>query len=258
MSDHISAFWDVLPTLSDLTDEPIKGETDGISMLPTLGKPEAQKKGCFIWELYESNKPNCAVRYNKWKGVVLRYSVLILGLKIEISMISQHDQGELKNVAKNHPAIVSKIEQMMSDSHIPNPFWDKANKPLFNAQCRKSCNRTLKEILPILMRTITLLTYLLYSLHLFGQNESNKPNIILFLVDDMGLMDTSVPMLVDKEGSCSPEPPSQRILPHAQHGTPGQAGNPVFPVLCPVRLFPYPGVAYDRSELCEAPCYPMD
>ena len=46
---------------------------------------------------------------------------------------------------------------------------------------------------------LSLLTYLLYSLHLFGQNESNKL-IILFLVDDMGLMDTSVPMLVDKEG----------------------------------------------------------
>ena len=50
------------------------------------------------------------------------------------------------------------------------------------------------------MRTVTLLTYLLYSLHLFGMNESKKPNIILFLVDDMGLMDTSVPMLVNKDG----------------------------------------------------------
>ena len=27
-----------------------------------------------------------------------------------------------------------------------------------------------------------------------------KPNVILFLVDDMGLMDTSVPMLADKNG----------------------------------------------------------
>ena len=56
------------------------------------------------------------------------------------------------------------------------------------------------------MRTITLLAYLLFSLHLFGQNESNKPNIILFLVDDMGLMDTSVPMLVDKEGKPQKHP----------------------------------------------------
>ena len=34
-------------------------------------------------------------------------------------------------------------------------------------------------------------------LNLFSKQ---KPNIILFLVDDMGLMDTSVPMLADKEG----------------------------------------------------------
>ena len=107
-------------------------------MLPTLlGKPEAQKKHSHLyWELYESNKPNCAVRYDKWKGVVLDTRK---GLKIELYDLST-DQGELKNVAKNHPAIVSKIEQMMRDSHIPNPFWDKANKPLFNAQAAKAAN----------------------------------------------------------------------------------------------------------------------
>jgi len=31
--------------------------------------------------------------------------------------------------------------------------------------------------------------------------ESGKPNIIIFLVDDMGLMDTSAPMLTDKDGN---------------------------------------------------------
>ncbi len=33
-----------------------------------------------------------------------------------------------------------------------------------------------------------------------------KPNVILFLVDDMGLMDTSVPMLADKEGKPQKHP----------------------------------------------------
>ena len=31
--------------------------------------------------------------------------------------------------------------------------------------------------------------------------ESNPPNIIVFLVDDMGLMDTSVPFLTDTNGN---------------------------------------------------------
>ncbi|MEK9983839.1 MAG: sulfatase [Opitutae bacterium] len=47
---------------------------------------------------------------------------------------------------------------------------------------------------------IILLCQLLFLAQSFGSKESNSPNIILFLVDDMGLMDTSVPMLVDNEG----------------------------------------------------------
>ena len=42
-------------------------------------------------------------------------------------------------------------------------------------------------------------------LHLNLSSEQ-KPNIILFLVDDMGLMDTSVPMLTDKEGKPQKHP----------------------------------------------------
>ena len=44
---------------------------------------------------------------------------------------------------------------------------------------------------------------LFHYLNLFSKQ---KPNIILFLVDDMGLMDTSVPMLADKEGKPQKHP----------------------------------------------------
>ena len=33
-----------------------------------------------------------------------------------------------------------------------------------------------------------------------GSVDGAKPNIVIFLVDDMGPMDTSVPMLTDKAG----------------------------------------------------------
>ena len=48
------------------------------------------------------------------------------------------------------------------------------------------------------------LLYILIGGSIFAKNT--KPNVILFLVDDMGLMDTSVPMLVDKEGNPQKHP----------------------------------------------------
>lgn len=137
VSDHISAFWDMLPTLSELTAEPIVGETDGISMLPTLlGKHKEQKKHPFLyWELYEG-KPNCAIRYGKWKAVVLDRRK---GLNIELYDVKA-DQSEQKNVALLYPEIVEEIQTMMKESHVPNPFWDKDNSPLFNADAACQTN----------------------------------------------------------------------------------------------------------------------
>lgn len=134
-SDHISAFWDILPTLSDLTSEPIRGETDGISFLPTLlGQSEKQKKHPYLyWELYE-NKPNQAVRYGKWKGVVADRRN---GMKVELYDVSK-DESEQTDQAANYPEVVDRIREIMEAAHVPSPFWDKDNKPLYNgpAACK--------------------------------------------------------------------------------------------------------------------------
>ena len=36
--------------------------------------------------------------------------------------------------------------------------------------------------------------------------DANKPNIIVFLVDDMGVMDTSLPFLTDAQGKAKKYP----------------------------------------------------
>src|SRR5210317_1035632 len=41
---------------------------------------------------------------------------------------------------------------------------------------------------------------------LIAEDGEPLPNIVLFLVDDMGLMDTSVPMLVDENGEAKRHP----------------------------------------------------
>lgn len=137
LSDHVSAFWDLLPTMAELTGEPIKGNTDGISMLPTLlGQHNKQKKHEYLyWELYE-RKPNQAVRYGKWKGVVADRRG---GMKIELYDVTK-DEGEQVDVASEHPEIAERIRLIMNKAHVPSPFWDKDNKPLFDAEA--ACKAT--------------------------------------------------------------------------------------------------------------------
>ena len=107
-------------------------------MLPSiLGQPEKQKKHKYLyWELYESSAPNCAVRFDKWKGVVRDTRK---GLNVELYDVTA-DQGESENLASKHPEVVDKIKQMMQEAHVPNPFWDKSNKPFFNAKA--ACDAT--------------------------------------------------------------------------------------------------------------------
>jgi len=143
VSDHLSAFWDLMPTLSELTGEPINGKTDGISMLPTLvGNADQQGKHEYLyWELYEG-KPNQAVRYGKWKGVVVDRRK---GMKIELYDVTR-DAGEQADVASEYPEVVDRIRKLMISSHVPSPFWDKDNKPLFNAKA--ACEATSVTYVP--------------------------------------------------------------------------------------------------------------
>ncbi len=53
------------------------------------------------------------------------------------------------------------------------------------------------------MRQLLSVLAVIFSLSVFSPvvGAAEKPNIVIFLVDDMGLMDTSVPMLVDADGN---------------------------------------------------------
>lgn len=51
------------------------------------------------------------------------------------------------------------------------------------------------------MKRLSILTTLFFSLSAILASAADRPNIMVFLVDDMGVMDTSVPFLTDEEGN---------------------------------------------------------
>ncbi len=114
-TDLISAFWDVLPTFSDLAKEKAPEDVDGISFLPTLmGKEEEQKQHDFLYWEFPSYQGQQAVRMGDWKGI--RKDIFKGNMKIELYDLKD-DLSETTDVADQHPEIISQIEEIMKKEH---------------------------------------------------------------------------------------------------------------------------------------------
>ena len=113
-TDHISAFWDVLPTLCDITGITSPENTDGISFANTLfGKKTQQSHEYLYWEFPEYGG-QVAVRMGKWK---LLWKDLRKGnTNIELYNLDE-DPAELNDVSVDHPNIVSMLKTIIQKEH---------------------------------------------------------------------------------------------------------------------------------------------
>jgi len=102
VSEHVSAFWDVLPTVCDLLKVDVPEDTDGISFLPTLyGRTGQQKKHDYLYWRYGGSQ---AIRRGKWKAVGSDEKVSLFDL--------QADAGEQADLAAKRPAIASEMKAL--------------------------------------------------------------------------------------------------------------------------------------------------
>ena len=114
-TDHVSAFWDLMPTLAEITGAEIPENIDGISFLPTLtGKGKQKEHDYLFWEFHEQGG-KMAVRMGNWKAVKLNINKAPQG-EIELYDLST-DIGETRNVASSNPEIVSRMEELMKEAH---------------------------------------------------------------------------------------------------------------------------------------------
>jgi len=122
LSDHISGFWDFLPTCTELAGFKAPKDIDGISMLPALlGNSKKQKRHEFLyWEFHEQGKKQ-AVRMGDWKGIRLNANKKPDG-PIELYNLKT-DIGEKQNIVDKHPDVVAKIEQYMKTARVPSRDW---------------------------------------------------------------------------------------------------------------------------------------
>ncbi len=112
-----SAFWDVLPTLCEITGAKIPKGIDGVSFLAHLKGKNKKVHDYFYWEFHEN--PSQAIRKGNWKAIRKNVDKNPV---IELYDLSK-DPGETNNVAASNPAVVAELEKLIKQSHTNNTQW---------------------------------------------------------------------------------------------------------------------------------------
>jgi len=125
-SDHVSAFWDVLPTVADLAgfDTP---ERDGISFLPTLKGEEQIKHDYLYWEFHEQGGKQAMLK-GEWKAVRLNVGKDPRG-PLELYNL-ESDPKESQDVASEYPDLVAEFEQAIKYARLPSVIFNFGRKTL--------------------------------------------------------------------------------------------------------------------------------
>jgi arylsulfatase A-like enzyme len=118
VSDHVGAFWDLLPTLAELGGATVPPGLDGLSIVPTLiGKAEQQKQhAALYWAFYERGGGQ-ALRTGRWKAVQQPMSTPVRLYDLEA------DLGEKTDLAGKHPDVVADVKKRMQESYTPSERW---------------------------------------------------------------------------------------------------------------------------------------
>lgn len=120
-SDHVSAFWDIMPTFAELIGFGSPKNIDGISFLPTLLNKNGQIKHDYLyWEFHEKGGRK-AIRKGDWK--LVQYNVLNMEqTSTELFDLSK-DIGEEKNVAEENPEIVEELIKLMNSARTDSEVF---------------------------------------------------------------------------------------------------------------------------------------
>lgn len=110
VSDEPWAFWDLLPTLTEIGGVRTPKDIDGLSYAPTLlGLAQTNRHEYLYWELHESGFKQ-AIRMGQWKAVRSQ-----VGAPLELYDLSK-DAGEKNDIARDNPKLVQQLESLFTSA----------------------------------------------------------------------------------------------------------------------------------------------
>lgn len=127
-SDHLCAFWDVMPTFCEVAGVAVPQDADGMSFLPTLlGKGEQEQAPYLYWEFYEQGGKQ-AIRQGEWKFVKLHVRDERKDVVRELYHLPT-DLSEEVNLIEQHPDLVEKLDKLMEEAHQEHELFSLFSRP---------------------------------------------------------------------------------------------------------------------------------
>lgn len=131
-TDHISAFWDVFPTISEIAGVSVPNNLDGISFLPTLMQDGNQKQHDYLyWEFHEKGGRQ-AIRKGNWKAV--KYDVFKnANAPMELYNLKE-DLGEENDVSQMQPEVVREMQAIFDSARTDSDVFTFSSETYLSKQ----------------------------------------------------------------------------------------------------------------------------
>lgn len=118
VSDHPSAFWDISPTVRELSGAEEQADTDGYSLVPTLlGKGEQKKHEHLYWEFFEGGGKRAILKGN-WK-LILYNTNKDANPRAELFNI-ENDPSEKTDLSTKNSGKVAELTTLMDQVRTPS------------------------------------------------------------------------------------------------------------------------------------------
>lgn len=119
-SNHVSAFWDFLPTVCDIAAIKPSAKVDGISYLPSLIDDKQKEHDYLYWEFNERKGPLQALLKDDWK------LVRFVGKHSELYHIKD-DPEEKQDLYDKNTKMAKRLEKLMDGARTDHPEFPLVN-----------------------------------------------------------------------------------------------------------------------------------